>query len=76
MNKKSSSINLSRRDFLKIAGGAAFVAAGAGFMPQALRRVLRPEAVAQAQVEPRPVLCRHGRLDLPAAHTGDSALPS
>jgi hypothetical protein len=52
MNKKSSSINLSRRDFLKIAGGTAFVAAGAGFMPQALRRVLRPEAVAQAQVEP------------------------
>ncbi|MBP6469325.1 MAG: multicopper oxidase domain-containing protein [Chloroflexi bacterium] len=49
MNQKSSSNTLNRRDFLKIAGSAAFIAAGASVAPQALRRVLRPEAVAEAQ---------------------------
>jgi len=39
----------SRRDFLKLAGGAAVVVAGAGFMPQFLRKTLLPEhAVAAA----------------------------
>ena len=52
MNKKSTSISLSRRDFLKIAGGAAFATAGASLMPQALRRVLRPEEVVEAQASP------------------------
>ncbi len=52
MNKKSSSFNLSRRDFLKIAGGAAFVTAGASLMPQIMRRVLLPEAVVEAQSGP------------------------
>lgn len=52
MNQKSSSNTLNRRDFLKIAGSAAFIAAGASVAPQALRRVLRPEAVAEAQSLP------------------------
>ncbi len=52
MNQKTSSNTLNRRDFLKIAGSAAFIAAGASVAPQALRRVLRPEAVAEAQSLP------------------------
>lgn len=52
MNQKSSSNTLNRRDFLKIAGSAACIAAGASVAPQALRRVLRPEAVAEAQSLP------------------------
>jgi FtsP/CotA-like multicopper oxidase with cupredoxin domain len=49
MNKKSSSNTLNRRDFLKIAGGIVFVAAGATVVPQVMRRVLVPEAVTEAQ---------------------------
>lgn len=52
MNQKASSNTLNRRDFLKIAGSAAFIAAGASVAPHALRRVLRPEAVAEAQSLP------------------------
>jgi FtsP/CotA-like multicopper oxidase with cupredoxin domain len=40
---------ISRRNFLRFAGGAAFLAAGATLAPQGLRKVLRPEGVAQAQ---------------------------
>ncbi|MCB9423090.1 MAG: multicopper oxidase domain-containing protein [Ardenticatenaceae bacterium] len=49
MSKQSSSFNVSRRDFLKIAGSAVFITAGASVMPQVLRRVLGPESVAEAQ---------------------------
>lgn len=49
MKNKSSSINLSRRNFLKIAGSAAFVTAGASVVPTFLRRTLLPEAVVEAQ---------------------------
>jgi len=49
-NENSSKINISRRDFLKIAGGAAFIVAGASIMPQFLRKTLLPEEVASAQV--------------------------
>src|SRR4030042_1743729 len=38
----------SRRDFLKVAGGAAFVVAGASVLPQFLRRTLLPEQVVGA----------------------------
>lgn len=38
----------SRRDFLKVAGGAAFIVAGASVMPQFLRRTLLPEQVVGA----------------------------
>jgi hypothetical protein len=43
MNKQ-----ISRRDFLKLAGGAAFIVAGASVMPQFLRKTLLPEQVSQA----------------------------
>ncbi len=49
MTNNPSSQHLSRRDFLKIAGGAAFLTAGASVLPHYLRRVLLPESVAQAQ---------------------------
>lgn len=49
MSKKSSSTALGRRDFLKLAGGAALIAAGAGVVPHYLRRTLAPVAVAEAQ---------------------------
>ena len=48
-NENSSKINISRRDFLKIAGGAVFIVAGASIMPQFLRKTLLPEEVASAQ---------------------------
>ena len=38
----------SRRDFLKVAGGAVFIVAGASVMPQFLRRTLLPEQVVGA----------------------------
>lgn len=50
-----SHITLSRRDFLKIAGGAAFFTAGASVLPQYLRKALLPEAVAEA-ADPAPNL--------------------
>ena len=40
--------SLSRRDFLKMAGAAAFVVAGAGVMPTYLRKMLLPVGVAEA----------------------------
>jgi len=49
MKKETSSTNLNRRDFLKFAGGAVFIAAGAGLVPQVLRRTLLPEEVVEAQ---------------------------
>jgi FtsP/CotA-like multicopper oxidase with cupredoxin domain len=49
MTNKPSSHHLSRRDFLKIAGGAAFLTAGASVLPHYLRRVLLPESIAEAQ---------------------------
>jgi hypothetical protein len=47
--------NISRRDFLKIAGGAAFVAAGAGVIPQYLRKTLSPVETVKA-ADPAPDL--------------------
>ena len=42
--------HISRRDFLRLAGGAAVTVAGAGLLPQFLRKTLLPEeVVAQAQ---------------------------
>jgi hypothetical protein len=46
MNKR-----FSRRDFLKLAGGATLTVAGATLMPQFLRRTLLPESVATAAGE-------------------------
>jgi FtsP/CotA-like multicopper oxidase with cupredoxin domain len=40
----------SRRNFLKLAGGAALIAAGAGLLPQYLRKTLTPEQVAAQDV--------------------------
>jgi FtsP/CotA-like multicopper oxidase with cupredoxin domain len=48
MTNHSSSGSLSRRDFLKLAGGAAVLAAGASLAPQTMRKVLRPTSIAQA----------------------------
>lgn len=47
MSKKLAR-SLSRRDFLKMAGAAAFVVAGAGVMPAYLRKALLPVGVAEA----------------------------
>ena len=47
MSKKLAR-SLSRRDFLKMAGAAAFVVAGAGVMPTYLRKMLLPVGVAEA----------------------------
>jgi FtsP/CotA-like multicopper oxidase with cupredoxin domain len=44
--------HISRRDFLKIAGGAAFLTAGASLLPQFLRKSLLPETVVDAQSVP------------------------
>ncbi len=52
MSTKSPSRHLSRRDFLKIAGGAAFLAAGASVIPQNLRRALLPVGIAEAADPP------------------------
>ena len=48
--------HVSRRNFLKLAGGVAVVAAGASLAPQGLRKVLRPEGFAEAQSYPPPDL--------------------
>jgi hypothetical protein len=41
---------LSRRDFLKIAGGAVITVAGVGLLPQFLRKTLHPDEVVNAAV--------------------------
>jgi FtsP/CotA-like multicopper oxidase with cupredoxin domain len=46
--KTSSTRFLSRRDFLKLTGGAVITLAGAGLMPQFLRKTLLPEKVVTA----------------------------
>jgi FtsP/CotA-like multicopper oxidase with cupredoxin domain len=46
MNKR-----ISRRDFLKIAGGATLTVAGASLLPQFLRKTLLPESVVTAQTD-------------------------
>ena len=70
--------HISRRNFLRFAGGAAVLAAGASLAPQGLRKVLRPEGVAEAQTAYPPpdlYLCRHGRLDQPARRVQKSIRP-
>jgi FtsP/CotA-like multicopper oxidase with cupredoxin domain len=47
-NQSSSNRKYSRRDFLRVAGGAAIVVAGASVMPQFLRKTLMPVKVAAA----------------------------
>ena len=41
--------HISRRDFLKLAGGAVVTVAGAGLLPQFLRKTLHPDEVVKAQ---------------------------
>lgn len=52
MTSSSFRSPLSRRGFLKLAGAAALVGAGAGLAPQSLRRVLLPVGVAEAADRP------------------------
>jgi hypothetical protein len=72
MANQSIRRSFSRRDFLKLAGGAAFLAVGAaglGLAPGGLKRVLALGRVAEAaNGDPPPDLYfgRHGRLDPPA----------
>ncbi len=56
MNKPNFSRPISRRNFLKLAGGAALTAAGAGLLPQYLRKVLLPVGVAEAALGDPPNL--------------------
>ena len=51
-NQTSSGRKFSRRDFLKLAGGAAFIVAGTSVMPQFLRKSLLPTNIADAQDVP------------------------
>jgi len=44
--------HISRRDFLKLAGGAVVTVAGASLLPQFLRRSLLPEEIGNAQAVP------------------------
>lgn len=48
MTNPTSRTSLNRRDFLKIAGGAAILVAGASAMPGFLRKTIFPEQVAGA----------------------------
>ena len=49
MSNLLSRKSISRRDFLKLAGGVTLTAAGATLLPQYLRKALKPEQVVQAQ---------------------------
>jgi FtsP/CotA-like multicopper oxidase with cupredoxin domain len=48
MSKQASQTQLSRRTFLKMAGGAAIIVAGSTVLPQFLRKTLLPEQVVGA----------------------------
>ena len=52
MNNLTNQTKISRRDFLKIAGGAAALLVGANFLPQFLRKTLLPEKVVNAAGDP------------------------
>jgi FtsP/CotA-like multicopper oxidase with cupredoxin domain len=49
MTKPISTSHVSRRGFLKVAGGAALAVAGASVLPQFLRKTLLPDGVVAAQ---------------------------
>jgi len=66
-----SSIQLSRRDFIKLAGGATLAVAGASLLPQYLRKVCFGGSCPGANHRAGSVMGWHGRLDPPAAHPGD-----
>ncbi len=55
-NKFSSSQKISRRSFMRLAGGAALVVAGSSLLPQFLRKTLLPEKVVSAAVGDPPDL--------------------
>jgi FtsP/CotA-like multicopper oxidase with cupredoxin domain len=70
MTKPISTSHVSRRGFLKVAGGAALAVAGASVLPQFLRKTLLPEGVASAQSYPPPNLYfagTDGWISLPAS---------
>ena len=70
MTKPISTSHVSRRGFLKVAGGAALAVAGASVLPQFLRKTLLPEGVANAQSYPPPDLYfagTDGWISLPAS---------
>ena len=48
MKPQADSSRFSRRDFLKLAGSAVFLAAGASLLPQYLRKTLLPIGIADA----------------------------
>ncbi len=52
MSTKSFSHGFSRRDFLKLAGGAALLTAGASLVPGRLNRLLAPVGVVEAADRP------------------------
>ncbi len=69
MTKPISTSHVSRRGFLKVAGGAALAVAGASVLPQFLRKTLLPEGVVNAQSYPPPDLFYAGTdgwISLPA----------
>ena len=51
MSNQALSNRINRRDFLRLAGGTAFIVAGASVLPQFLRRTLLPEQVVSAAGE-------------------------
>ena len=48
MTKPISPSHVSRRGFLKVAGGAALAAAGVGLLPQVFNKTLSPASVVEA----------------------------
>ena len=72
MTKRLPHKSLSRRDFVRMAGGAMGAAAGMGLVPSPFRKLLQPVGLAEAQSFPRArsVLRRHRWLDQSARESG------
>jgi FtsP/CotA-like multicopper oxidase with cupredoxin domain len=70
MTKRLPHKSLSRRDFVKMAGGAMGAAAGMGLVPSPFRKLLQPVGLAEAQSFPPPDLFfagTDGWISLPAS---------
>ena len=74
MSKRFSSRKLNRRDFLKIAGGAAVAATGARLLPGVVRNVLQPVEVVRAAYGDPPDLYLAG-TDTWISLPGSPAIP-
>ena len=71
MTKRLPHKSLSRRDFVKMAGGAMGAAAGMGLVPSPFRKLLQPVGIAGGPVlsAARSVLRRHRWMVLDSHHS-------